>query len=324
MPAAAVSEISASWQHRAARSMAHPHQPGDGTEADMNLAEYDRNRQTADTKSGPVGYTDVGSGRPALFVHGVGTSGLLWRNVIGALKDERRCIALDLPLHGRTPVRPGQDLSLTGLAAVVEDFCAALDLTGVDLVANDTGGAVAQIVAAHQPQRLATFTLTNCDTLGNVPPLAFKPAVWLARAGLLAPLSGPRSLRNLPATRRRMYGIGYQDISKLPLEVVRAYLEPLAGTKELAKQAQRWIASLHNRDLAAVEPALRRLTVPTLIVWGTGDIFFRLRHAYRLRDTIPGATEVVTIDRGRLFFPDERAADLVTHLRAHWTAHSTV
>ena len=290
----------------------------------MNLAEFDSNRQTADTKSGPVGYTDVGSGRPALFVHGVGTSGLLWRNVIGALKDERRCIALDLPLHGRTPVRPGQDLSLTGLAAVVEDFCEALDLTGVDLVANDTGGAVAQIVAAHQPERLATFTLTNCETQGNVPPLAFKPTVWLARAGLFAPLSGPRVLRNLPTTRRLMYGIGYQDISKLPLEVVRAYLEPLAGTKELAKQAQRWIASLHNRDLAAVEPALRRLTVPTLIVWGTGDVFFRLRHAHKLRDTIPGATEVVTIDGGRLFFPDERAADLVTHLRAHWTAHSTV
>jgi pimeloyl-ACP methyl ester carboxylesterase len=291
-------------------------------EARVNLTEYDSNRRMADTESGPVGYVDVGAGRPALFVHGVGTSGLLWRNVIGALKDERRCIAVDLPLHGRTPVRPGQDLSLTGLAKVVEDFCAALDLSGADLVANDTGGAVAQIVAAHLPERLATFTLTNCETEGNVPPLAFKPVVLLARAGLLAPLSGPRVLRNLTASRKRMYGIGYQDVSKLPLDVVRAYLEPLAGTKELARQSQRWIASIHNRDLAAVGPALARLTVPTLIVWGTGDIFFRLRHANKLRDTIPGATEVVTIDRGRLFFPDERADELVTHLRSHWAAHA--
>ena len=290
----------------------------------MNLAEYDGNRQLADTKSGPVGYIDVGSGRPALFVHGVGTSGLLWRNVIGALKRERRCIALDLPLHGRTPVRRGQDLSLTGLANVVEDFCAALGLTGVDLVANDTGGAVAQIVAAHQPERLATFTLTNCETQGNVPPLAFKPTVWLARAGLFAPLFGPRLLRNLPATRKRAYGMGYQDIGKLPLPVVRSYLEPLVGTKDLARQYQRWIASLRNRDLAAVEPALRRLAVPTLIVWGTSDIFFRPRYAHWLRDTIPGVTDVVTIDGGRLFFPDERAADLVPHLRAHWTAHAGV
>lgn len=288
----------------------------------MNLAEYDSYRKQVDTQSGPVGYLDVGSGRPALFVHGVGTGGLLWRNVVGMLKAERRCVAVDLPLHGRTPVRPDQDLSLTGLAKVVEDFCAALDLTGADLVANDTGGAVAQIVAAHQPQRLATLTLTNCETQGNVPPRAFKPAVLLARAGLLAPLFGPRLLRNLPATRKRMFGKTYQDIDRLPLEVVRAYLEPLVGSKDLAKQYQRWIASLRNSDLAAVEPALKRLTVPTLMVWGTDDVFFHVRYAQWLRDTIPGATGVVTIDGGRLFFPDEQAADLVTHLRAHWAAHT--
>src|SRR5215470_3339484 len=272
LPQAAVSAISAGCQRRAPRSVAHL--VNRGTEAGMNLAEYDSNRQVAGTKSGPVGYADVGSGRPALFVHGVGTSGLLWRNVIGALKDERRCIAVDLPLHGRTPARPGQDLSLTGLAKVVEDFCAALDLTGVDLVANDTGGAVAQIVAAHQAQRLATVTLTNCETPGNVPPLAFKPTVWLARAGLLAPLLGPRLLRNLPKARKRIAGGAFQDVERLPLDVVRAYLEPLAGTKDRARQFQRWIASLHDRDLVAIEPALKRLTVPTLMVWGTGDTFF--------------------------------------------------
>jgi pimeloyl-ACP methyl ester carboxylesterase len=290
--------------------------------ATVNLAEYDSFRQVIETESGPVGYADAGSGRPALFVHGVGTGGLLWRNVIGALMPERRCVAVDLPLHGRTPARPGQDLSLTALAKVVEDFCAALDLTGIDLVANDTGGAVAQIVAAHQPQRLATLTLTNCETQGNVPPRAFKPTVLMARAGLFAPLTGPRLLRNLPATRKRMFGKTYQDIDRLPLDVVRAYLEPLVGTKDLTRQFQRWIASMRDRDLAAVGPALRRLTVPTLMVWGTDDVFFHVRYAQWLRDAIPGATGVVTVAGGRLFFPDERAADLVSHLRAHWAAHS--
>lgn len=287
----------------------------------MDLAEFDKHREQVDTESGPVGYLDVGSGRPALFVHGVGTSGLLWRNVVGMLREERRCIAVDLPLHGRTPARPGQDLSLTGLAKVVEDFCAALDLSDVDLVANDTGGAVAQIVAAHQAHRLATFTLTNCETQGNVPPKAFKAMVLLARVGLLTPMFGPRQLRDLRAVRKRMYAKGYQDIEKLPLDVVRDYLQPLLGTKELARQSQRWIASLHNRDLVAIEPALKKLTVPTQMVWGTDDIFFDLRYAHWLRDTIPGATRVATIDGGRIFFPDERAADLVTELRTHWAAH---
>ncbi|HEY3872720.1 MAG TPA: alpha/beta hydrolase [Actinocrinis sp.] len=292
----------------------------------MSLAQFDSHRRVVETESGPVGCVDIGSGRPALFVHGIGTGALLWRNAISALlaqepDRERRCIAVDLPLHGRTPVGPGQDLSLTGLAKVVEDFCAALDLTGIDLVANDSGGAVAQIVAAHQPQRLATFTLTNCETQGNVPPRAFKPVVLLARAGLLTPVVGPRLLRNLPAARKRLYAKGYQDVERLPLDVVKAYLEPTIGTKELARENQRWIASLHDRDLAAVEPALRKLDVPTLLVWGDDDVFFDVRHAQRLRDAIRGATEVVTIEGGRVFFPDERAEELVVHLRAHWAAH---
>lgn len=289
----------------------------------MNLEEYDRHRRVADTASGPVGYVDVGTGRPALFVHGIGTGGLLWRHVIGALMRERRCIAVDLPLHGRTPVRPRQDLSLTGLAKVVEDFCDALDLTGIDLVANDTGGAVAQIVAVHKPQRLATFTLTNCDTQGNTPPGAFKPVVLLARARLLAPLTGPRLLRDLTATRKRMFGKGFEDVDRLPLDVVRAYLEPLIGTKDRTKQYQRWIASINDRDLAAIGPALRQLTVPTRMVWGTDDAAFDVRYAYWLRDTISGATDVVTVDGGRIFFPDERAAELVSHLRGHWATHPT-
>lgn len=287
----------------------------------VNPLEYDAQRQFVETDSGVVSYVDVGGGRTALFIHGVGTSGYLWRNVVSGLEGERRCITLDLPLHGRTPARPDRDYSLTRLAKVVEDFCAALDLTGVDLVANDTGGAIAQIVAAHRPERLATLTLTNCETLGNVPPLAFKPTVWLARMGVLAPFA-PRRLRNLRRLRKLFYGVGYQNVEALPEDAARAYLEPLVGTPQAAREFQRWIASLHNRDLVAVEDELRRLAVPTLVVWGTGDIFFRVRWAYRLRDTIPGVTEVVEIEGAKLFFPDERAADLVPHLRRHWAAHA--
>jgi pimeloyl-ACP methyl ester carboxylesterase len=81
------------------------------------------------------------------------------------------------------------------------------------------------------------------------------------------------------------------------------------------------MTSLRARDLLAIEPALARLQVPTLIVWGTGDKFFRLKWAYWLRDTIPGATDVVEIDGARLFFPDERATELTAALRRHWDTH---
>lgn len=157
----------------------------------MQLEQFNSLRRTIRTASGDAAYIDVGAGPTALFIHGVGTSSYLWRSLIGELARERRCVAVDLPLHGRTPAVPKQDFSLTALARFVADFCEALELDRIDVVANDTGGAVAQIFAARHPQRLASLTLTNCDTHDNVPPKAFKPVVMLARAGLMAPNAAP-------------------------------------------------------------------------------------------------------------------------------------
>ncbi|MEU6040271.1 alpha/beta hydrolase [Actinomadura sp. NPDC047616] len=286
----------------------------------MELAELDAHRASVTTSHGPLSYVDVGQGPVALFVHGVGTNAALWRGVIGAVADMRRCIALDLPLHGRSPAAPGQDFSLGALADVVAAFCDALDLTSVDLVANDTGGAIAQIFAARHPGRLRTFTLTNCDTHDNIPPEAFKPTVELAEAGVIAQ-TGPRLASDPGLLRAGAIGAGYEHPDRIGDEVLRYYAEPVLGTAETARAFERLLTELKPDDLVAAEPALRELRAPTLVVWGTGDQFFDVKWAYWLRDTIPGVTEVVEVPGGKLFFPDERPGDLVPHLRRHWDAH---
>jgi pimeloyl-ACP methyl ester carboxylesterase len=285
------------------------------------LERLDKHRGQVRTRSGPASYVDTGGpGRAALFVHGVGTSSYLWRHVIDQLDGERRCVAVDLPLHGQTPAAADQDFSLPGLARFLADCCEALDLTDVDLVANDTGGAIAQVLAAGHAERLHTLTLTNCEAHNNLPPKALLPGVLLARMGLFAHIA-PRLVRDIPRARKRVFGSGYQNVTSLPEDIARAWLARAFGTAESARQFQRLMTSLRARDLLAIEPALARLQVPTLIVWGTGDIFFRRKWAYWLRDTIPGATDVIEIDAARLFFPDERATELTAALRRHWNTH---
>ena len=285
------------------------------------LEHLDKHRSQVHTRSGPASCIDTGGpGRAALFVHGVGTSSYLWRHVIGQLDGQRRCVAFDLPLHGQTPAAADQDFSLPGLARFLADCCDALELTDVDLVANDTGGAVAQVFAAGHPERLHTLTLTNCEAHNNLPPKALLPAVLLARTGLLARLA-PRLARDIPRGPEAHLRQRLQDVASLPEDIVRAWLDPLLGTAESARQYQRLFTSLRARDLLAAEPALARLQVPTLIVWGTGDKVFRRKWAYWLRDTIPGATDVVEINGARLFFPDERATELTAALRRHWDTH---
>ena len=284
----------------------------------MELHELDAHRHAAATRSGEISYVDVGTGPVALFVHGLATSSCLWRNVIEPLAGQRRCLAIDLPGHGQTPVTAEQDVSIAALAQLIADFCDALGLDRVDLVANDTGGAIAQVFAARNPQRLATLTLTNCDTSDNLPPEAFKPTVELAEAGALAP-SAVALLDNIDTARDLVFGPGYEHPERLAPETVRAYLEPCFGTLDRARQFERMVVALNADDLRAVEPQLREFTVPTLLVWGTGDSFFDVSWAHWLRDTIPGVTRLVTLDGARLFFPDERPAELARELERHWS-----
>ncbi|MGZ6642567.1 MAG: alpha/beta fold hydrolase [Solirubrobacteraceae bacterium] len=286
---------------------------------ESQLAHLERFRRSVQTPAGTVSVIDVGAGPAALLVHGVGTNAHLWRHVIAAVAGpERRCVAVDLPLHGRSPASAKQPFGIAAFAELLEALCAELDLAAVDLVANDTGGAIAQVFAATHPARIRTLALTNCETHDNVPPRAFRPTILLARAGILA-RTGPRLLRDPGRARRRVFGSGYEDVEALPLEVLRSFLEPVLATTERARQFERWLTSLHARDLLAVEPALRRLEAPTLVAWGTGDRFFDVRWARWLAETLPNVRGVVEIPRGRLFFPDERAPELVALLEGHWT-----
>jgi pimeloyl-ACP methyl ester carboxylesterase len=289
----------------------------------MLLPELDAHRHTVTTRTGDISYIDIGAGPVALFVHGIATNAYLWRNVISALVSQRRCIAVDLPLHGQSPVTAEQDLSIAALAAGLDDFCDVLGLTEIDLVANDTGGAIAQIFAARHPYRLATLTLTNCDTADNLPPEDFKPMIELAAAGALAP-SAVELFGDLGAAAQLSFGSSYEHLDRIDPEIVRSYLEPCIGTLERARQFERLLVALDAGDLVAVTPQLRELTVPTLLVWGTGDTFFDVSWAYWLRDTIPGAKRVITVDDARLFFPEERPMDLVPHLEQHWSAATTL
>ncbi len=294
---------------------------------DVRLEDFYARYKTVQARSGEIGYFDSAEDREGnhgvvLFLHGIGTNGYLWRNVIDLLQAERRCLAIDLPLHGRSPAAADQDFSFPGLAAVLEDFCEALGLTGIDLVGNDTGGGIAQVFAARRHGLLRSLVLTNCEAHDNVPPPAFKASVQRAARGQIAP-NAARLLENLDLVRtggelRR----GYENPERLSDETIRCYLRPVLGTQAAARQYERALTSLEAEDLLAVEPELKKLPVPALIVWGNADVFFETQWAYWLRDTLPGAREVVEIEGGKLFFPEERAAELAECLRAHWASLS--
>src|SRR5438128_10738320 len=101
-------------------------------------------RRTVETPSGRIGYSEMGSGPVALFVHGVLLNGHLWRHQQTGLSDLRRTIAVDLLAHGDTEIAPDQDVSVTANAKMLSQFLNALNIDKVDVVGNDSGGGISQ------------------------------------------------------------------------------------------------------------------------------------------------------------------------------------
>jgi pimeloyl-ACP methyl ester carboxylesterase len=276
--------------------------------------------RSIETPSGRISYAEAGSGPVALFVHGVVLNKHLWRHQLSGLSDIRRCIAVDLLAHGDTEIEPNQDVSVTANANMLREVLDALGIDQVDLVGNDSGGGIAQIFAALNPNRVRSLTLTDCDTHDNWPPEAFKPFVEMVAAGglskmLNAMLADKSIYRSLGAL-----GPGYERPETATDEDIEIYLRPHLRSEQRTRDLERFVGAFDHKHTLAIEPQLRRLKAPTLIVWGTDDVYFPVKWAHWLAEAIPGAKPPVELPGARIFFPEERAEAFNQLLRGHWVA----
>jgi pimeloyl-ACP methyl ester carboxylesterase len=284
----------------------------------MNEKKSSTIKRTVQTSSGRISYTEQGTGPVALFVHGVLLNGYLWRHQLADLSDIRRCIAVDLLAHGDTEIAPDQDVSVTANAKMLKEFLDALNIDQVDLVGNDSGGGIAQIFDALYPERVRTLTLTDCDTHDNWPPEAFKPFLAMAAAGgLRATLDSMLADKNVYRSPQAL-GPAYEHPEQLSDDTIERYLRPLLRTEQRTRDLQRFLAAFDNKHTLAVEDRLKTLKAPTLIIWGTDDVYFDIKWSHWLAENIPGTKRRVEFKGARIFFPEERWQEFDKELRAHW------
>jgi pimeloyl-ACP methyl ester carboxylesterase len=287
-------------------------------ESKMSVKKPSVIRSSVQTPSGRISYVEQGTGPVALFVHGVLLNGHLWRHQLEGLSDIRRNIAVDLLAHGETEIAPDQDVSVSANAKMLKQFLDALEIDKVDLVGNDSGGGIAQIFAALYPERVRTLTLTDCDTHDNWPPGAFKPFLAMsANGGLRKTLEAMLADKSVYRSPQAL-GPAYERPETLTDNDIETYLRPLVRSEQRTRDLQRFLAAFDNKHTLAIEGPLKEMKAPTLIVWGTDDVYFDVKWSHWLAETIPGTRRRVEFKGARIFFPEERWADFNKELRAHW------
>ena len=269
--------------------------------------------RSIDVPAGTIDYRESGSGPPIVFVHGVGVNGDLWRNVAPALAAEHRCVVPDLPFgaHSR-PLRGDADLSLPGMARIVADFMSALGLEDVTVVANDTGGAVAQWLVGHHPDRIGRLVLTSCDAFEKFPPTPQRYLEVAARSRALMWLVG----WTVRFTFVQRMPTAYGWVTQRPVDpaIMRSYTGPIRTQAGVRRDLQRLLRAVDTRYTFEAAESLRGFDKPALVLWAEGDKIFPREHGRRLAELLPqGRFEIVS--DSRTFIPEDQPAKLTAAVR---------
>jgi len=263
-------------------------------------------------KSGPA------TGRPIVFIHGYAMGSSLWGPVSERLAaDGFACYAPTWPLGAHAePLGNPAEATMAGVAALVSEFLEVLELQDVVLVGNDTGGALAQIVATTYPERLGALVLTSCDAFEHFPPGgAFKLIIAAARSA--ATFHALLRMLSTESSRRRGFGaLAHTDIDDLVVE----WLKPGLTDARIREDLRHFTRSMQPELLLDAAARLPQFAKPALIAWSADDAFFAVEDGHRLAAALPDA-RFELIERARTFSmidqPDtlaERIADFA------WTA----
>jgi pimeloyl-ACP methyl ester carboxylesterase len=255
---------------------------------------------TIELSAGRIHYETAGpkEGWRVLCVHGYLMGGSLWRPLSGLLAERGlHCLMPTWPLGAHTePMRREAELTMEGVAAIVAEFLAALDLDDVIVLGVNTGGAIAQIVAVEHSERLGGLVLNSCDAFEHFPPPILRPFITAARLGAPA-FAVALFLLRTRVGRRRAYGaLAHRDLDHL----AREWLAPSLSDRDVRHDLRRFTASLTAETTLRAAERLPQFELPALIAWSADDQFFPIDDAKRLAATLPNS-QLEMIEGARTF-----------------------
>lgn len=232
-----------------------------------------------------IGYDDVGSGVPVLFVHGFPHNRSLWAPQLGALAAPARTICMDLRGFGESAGGASE-----GVDGYADDAAALLDTLGIDrvvLAGLSMGGYAAFAFWRRHRQRVRALVL--CDTRATADNETGQQARREMQA--LARERGSMAVANQMITGM----VGRTTREKNPELVDELHrmmsLAPVQGIVDA-------LDALRTRPDST--PTLATIDVPTLIVVGDEDVLTPAKDARTMHLAIAGSRMEVIAGAGHV------------------------
>lgn len=260
-----------------------------------------------------VHYVDEGSGPVLLMLHGNPVWSFVYREVILALRERFRCIALDFPGFGLSTAAPAYRFRAQDHADLLVAFLDHLDLSQLTLIGHNWGGPLGLYAAEQRPGTFERLVLANTwawPLNGDLSSELFSRGMGNAGGRALMRKFNPLVTRFIPATHKR------RTLS----EAEMAHYRKATSTPERRRAGSVLPGELVGArsfftDLAEGLNALE--TLPTLILWATDDPIFTDKYRKRLESMFTNHT--TTVLHGVGHFPQSDApAEFSRAIQAWW------
>ncbi len=234
-----------------------------------------------ESRAGRVHYVDEGpreGGPTLLFLHGNPTWSFLYRDIIGPLREQVRCVAVDYPGFGLSDRPDGYGYTPREHARVVGGLVRHLDLRELVVMGHDWGGPIGMRVALDERPRMRALIMGNTwywpaeafrmRTFSRV--MSSRLFQWLIlRWNFFVRPVMPMATRNeIPA----LVMDHYRNVTP-----VREARRGVAEFPRQIRDASFWLGEVAH----AVPRMLGDL--PLLLVWGEGDFAFKPSFIDRFR-----------------------------------------
>lgn len=108
-----------------------------------------------------LAYVDEGNGdQTIIFIHGLGSYLPAWQKNINVLKENYRCIAVDLPGYGKSSKKPHSGM-LTFYADVMSQFMEQMGIEQAVFTGHSMGGQISMIMALEYPEKVKKLVLVS-------------------------------------------------------------------------------------------------------------------------------------------------------------------
>jgi pimeloyl-ACP methyl ester carboxylesterase len=224
---------------------------------------------------------------PIVLLHGTSDSLHTWDGWADGLKATRRVVRMDMPGFGLTGPNPTGDYRLMSYVGFVDHVLARVGVKQAVVAGNSLGGEIAWLLGVHHPERVERLVLIDS---GGYPfkaegmPIGFR----LARIPALQPLT-TRLLPRKTIEDSVKSVFGHPD--QVTPELVDRFYELTLRAGNRASLIQRF----QQAPIGALAEQVKRVTQPTLVLWGGQDRLIPPANAQRFAQDIPG-TQVVMFD----------------------------